>query len=256
MAIIKVRNKRFRYRIIGGVIMFSLTLPAFSASTIAPIVVETQADGRAVVNVRNDWEREVMYQLSVLRWQVIDGRDRYEATQDFIASPPIFTLAPAETRAIRIGLRHPIPAPVEQVYRLVVAEVPRVDEFGKQGGMVSFALQYLLPVYVASTLGDAKPELVWSMQAVSDAVVVRAENIGQKRIVLLSVGLSKNSSENVEPEFISKKPTNVLAKTWREWRIPVPPGKASLPLHIVYLNQGSTNPTVVPNAEIRASSSR
>ena len=236
--------------------MFGLVGPAAANSTVAPVIIDVPGSGRSIVKVTNNRDRPVMYQLAAKTWQVIDGKDRYEATEDFIASPPLFTLAAAATQEVRIGMRNPVPAPLERAYRLVVAEVPRERAAGEEGSAVEFAIQYLLPVYVASADSGAKPELHWSLQAAGNAVILRAENVGHKRVALTALGLFADRLAAGEPEWKVKELTTVLAGTWREWRIAVPPGTASMPWHIVIRVQGSAMPMVVPDADIVASAPR
>ena len=244
--------------------MVVLAMPATAATTISPIVIDVPADGRAIVTVRNDRAREVLYQVTVLSWQVVDGADRYEATEDFIASPPLFTLAPSASQIVRIGFRNPARLPVEQAYRLVLTEVPTEVysvppcpcDTDAEAGVIEFILQHLLPVFVAPASRGAKPALVWSMRADGDAVVVRAENLGNRRAVLNTVGLSSQSGADPAPEYASQQRLAVLAQSWREWRIAVPADKVSLPWRILYVTSESATPTVVSDAEIRASNSR
>jgi fimbrial chaperone protein len=247
--------------VLTGLAMVGIAMPVMAATTISPIVIDVPADGRAIVTVRNDRAREVLYQVTVLRWQVIDGTDRHEATEDFIASPPLFTLAPSTSQIVRIGFRNPARLPVEQSYRLVVAEVPpeassrlpRPDDTSTEAAVIEFPLQYLLPVFVAPASRGAKPALVWSMRADGDTVVVRSENLGNRRVVLNMVGLSSPTGTNPVPEYASKQRLTVLARSWREWRIAVPVGKVSSPWHILYVTSENATPTVVANEEMRAS---
>ncbi|MFO7698648.1 MAG: fimbria/pilus periplasmic chaperone, partial [Anaerolineae bacterium] len=217
-------------------------------------------DGRAIVTVRNERAREVLYQVTVLNWQVVDGADRHEATEDFIASPPLFTLGPSASQIVRIGFRNPVQLQVEQAYRLALTEVPsavsslppRPDGTSAEAGVVEFILQHLLPVFVAPASRGAKPVLVWSMRADGDAVVVRAENLGNRRAVVNMVGLSRQSGADPGLEYASNRRLTVLARSWREWRIAVPADKISSPWRLLYITNDGATPTVVSDTEIRA----
>jgi fimbrial chaperone protein len=243
--------------------MAVFAMPVTAATTINPIVIEVPADGRAIVTIRNDGAREVLYQVTVLRWQVVDGVDHYDATEDFIASPPLFTLGPSASQVVRIGFRNLVLRPVEQTYRLLLAEVPtevsstlqRPGDTSAEAGVVEISLQYLLPVFVAPADQGARSVLVWSMRADGDAVVVRAKNLGNRRAVLNMVGLSSQSGADPAPEYASNQRLAVLAGSWREWRIAVPADKISSPWRILYITSESAAPKVVSNAEIRPSNS-
>jgi fimbrial chaperone protein len=227
------------------------------ATTITPVIIDVPADGRAIVTVRNDRTREVLYQVTVMDWHVVNGADRYEVTRDFIASPPLFTLAPSASQVVRIGFRSPARQPVEQAYRLVLTEVPRPGDTAGEGGVIDFAMQYLLPVFVAPAGRGAKLPLTWSLRADGDAmVVVRADNPGNSRTALNMVGLSSQPGAAPAPEFASRQRVTVLAHSWREWRFPVAGDKASLPWRIVVLHSGNDAPMIVPDVDLQPSTAR
>lgn len=234
--------------ILGG----GAVLAASSASTsITPVIIDVPSQGRAVVTVRNDHEREMLYQVTVMDWHVVDGLDRYAITQDFIASPPLFKLASSASQVVRIGFRSPARQPVEQAYRLVLAEVPRPGNAAEVEGVVDFAVQYLLPVFVAPSGTAANPSLSWTLRDDGDALVVRADNLGARRAALNLVGLSHPKNTDLEPEFSSRQRVTVLAHTWREWRFPMPAHKRVEPWRIVVLHSGSDSRMIVPDAEMR-----
>jgi fimbrial chaperone protein len=198
----------------------------------------------------------VLYQIRVLDWHVVNGTDRYDDTQDFIASPPLFTLASSASQIVRIGFRSPARQPVERAYRLLLAEVPRAGDPANEAGVVNFAVQYLLPVFVASSGRGAKPALTWSTRVDGDAMVVRADNPGNSRTAINMVGLTRQPGATPAPEFASRQRVTVLAHSWREWRFSVPGDPQGLPWRIVVLPSGSEESAVVPDADTRTATSR
>jgi fimbrial chaperone protein len=252
-----------RLAVLAGLALAGLAMPVMAATTISPILIDVPTGGRAIVTVRNDRARDVLYQVAVLSWQVVDGEDRHEPTQDFIASPPLFTLAPSASQIVRIGFRNPARLPVERAYRLVVAEVPteaspllpRPDDIRAEDRVIEFSVQYLLPVFVAPSSRGAKPSLVWSLRADGHTVVVRAENLGNRRAVLNRVCLSRQSGPDPAPEYTSTQRLTVLARSWREWRIAVPADKVSSPWRILYATGENTTATVLLDADIQTSAS-
>lgn len=227
------------------------SLPIQAAVTISPVIVNVSPDGRAIVTVRNDRQREVLYQITVLQWQQIDGQDRYGLTQDFIASPPLFTLAPAASQVVRVGFRNPVRLPVEQSYRLLLAEVPRpVDNMGERG-RVQFAMQYAIPVFVASSQGAEPRHLVWQMHEEGGAVVVRADNLSSSHVILNMVGLTRQAGPTPPAELTHRRRTTVLAHAWREWRFVLPLDTSQLPWRIVVLPGDSQTEELVPDADVR-----
>ena len=225
-------------------VLASFVSPVFAMATISPVIIDVPTDGRAIFTIRNDRTRDVLYQISVFSWQIVNGEDHYETTRDFIASPPLFSLNPSISQIVRIGFRNPVKLPVEQAYRLEVSEVPRPGDSNAVGGNVELSFKYLLPVYVASSNRTAKPLLVWSMHTDGNSVVVRAENRGNKHDVVNMVGLNRQSSESLVPEYFIKQHLVILAGSWREWRISVPAEKTSQAWRILFMT----------DAEIRAAS--
>lgn len=222
------------------------------AVTISPVVVQVPADGRAIITVRNDRLHDVMYQLTVLRWQQIDGVDRYEATQDFITSPPLFTLAPSVSQTIRMGLRRPGVWPLEQAYRLMVTEVPKPREAGAPAGRVDLALQYALPVFVAPSLSELAQPLVWQWREDADAVVVRVDNPAARHRVVNAVGLTHakaQAGQALHTPHVLQRRTTVLAHAWHEWRFPGAVQAGGPPWQIWFVQEGDAAVVRVPEGD-------
>ena len=252
----KIRSFGLLWLLLEGLALAGMCPPAIGAVTITPVVVEVASDGRAKISVRNDRSNEMLYQITMMRWRLEDGIDHYEITQDFIASPPLFTLASAATQIVRIGLRNPVRMPVEQAYRLGLAEVPGPSDNANERGSVAFSMQYSIPVFVASNTREVKRNLIWEMHAEGDTMVLRAENPSQSRVVLTIVGLTSQPGLSPAAEVESRQRSTVLAHSWREWRLQVPPDKLSLPLRIVMMRSDSDAAMIVPNDDMRMPSTR
>lgn len=247
--------------------LFGSSAWATGATSISPVSINVPASGRAIVTVRNDHSREILYQISVLSWQVVDGIDVYQDTPDFIASPPIFELAPQHSQVVRIGLRNPVRQSLEKAYRLVIKEVPRPGSAEEREGAVNFALQYLVPVFVVPTRSVKNPPLTWSLRQEGDTVVVRANNAGPRRKAFSGVGLSRGpdlagakSGQYVhvtEPERVIRQRVTLLSHSWREWRFQVPvevevgANSAAAPWRIVALPNDNASPVLIPLANMR-----
>ncbi|MGV1046195.1 fimbrial biogenesis chaperone [Limnohabitans sp.] len=243
-----------RVRLLGRLHAWALAWVSLSiqaAVTISPVIVNVSPDGRAIITVRNDRQREVLYQITVLQWQQIDGQDRYEATQDFIASPPLFTLAPAASQVVRMGFRNPVRLQLEQSYRLLLAEVPRPGDHTGERGLVQFAMQYAIPVFVASSQGAEPRHLVWQMREEGGALRVRADNLSSSHVALNMVGLTRQAGPTPPAELSHRQRTTVLAHAWREWRFVLPRDKSPLPWRIVVLPADRQAVELVPDADVR-----
>ena len=224
--------------------------PAPAAVTISPVVVHLASNGRAIVTVRNERSREVLYQITVLQWLQVDGQDRYEATADFMASPPLFILAAGASQIVRVGFRRPVRWPVEQAYRLLLAEVPRPGDIAGGRGQVEFAMQYDLPVFVAPPQSAYPRPLLWQIRQEAGAVVLRADNPSSVHGVLNMVGLAHGAGQAPAPELTSQRRSTVLAGAWREWRFALPQGGLPQPWRIVVQRDGQAV-EVVPEADVR-----
>jgi len=190
-------------------------------TSVWPVLIDLASDARATITMRNDRPRAVFYQVSVWDWRQENGQDQYERSADFIASPPQFSLAAGSSKIIRLGFRQPAQSPTERAYRVVVAEVPSVDDAPGQGGQVQFALQYAIPVFVEGSRPTPASPLTWQMQQLGNTMHVRANNPSNRRVVLNAVGLSPASSTSAQPQHSQDQRATVLAHAWREWRIPL-----------------------------------
>lgn len=232
--------------LLAAVIFAGSSAALQAAVTISPVIVNLASDGRSIITVRNDRLHEVLYQISVLRWHQVDGADRYDATEDFIASPPLFTLAPAASQIVRVGLRKPVPQANEQSYRLLIAEVPQPDDKPSEPGVVQFVMQYAIPVFVAPSQRSENLPLIWRIRKDADSVVLRAENPASSHVVLNMVGLTPQWNSESSPEFVNRRRVVILAHAWQEWRFPIRHDKPSLLWRIVFSQNDSAVTEVVP----------
>ena len=194
------------------------------SASVSPVLVDLATGERAALTLRNNRNRDVFYQVSVLRWSQENGQDRYDSTEDFIASPPLFTLAAGSSQTIRMGFRQATHSPIERAYRVMLAEVPAATDRPSQGGHVQFAMQYAIPVFVAGSTPTAHSPLTWRMHQQGNAMHVRADNPSNRRVVLNAVGLSPASQPSTDPApplHTQDQRSTVLAHAWREWRIPL-----------------------------------
>lgn len=124
------------------------------------------AENRAATELRltNAEAAPVGVRVTALRWTQREGKDVYEPTDDVIASPPIFTVAPRGTQLVRFGLRRRIPG---AAYRIIVEEIPQAKAAGVG---IRVALKIDLPLYVAT--GGKPAALTWSVRRAADGTLV------------------------------------------------------------------------------------
>lgn len=149
----------------------------------------TLGNGRAVeaISVRNDGNEPATIQLEPMTWSQREGKDVYAPTRDLIATPPIFTVPPGGTQIVRVGLRVAPNRSHELSYRLYFQEVPGAPSQGFQGLQV--ALRLGVPVFVRPVATNAKPELRWQLQRVSDGLRLSLTNSGNAHVQVLQVSL-------------------------------------------------------------------
>jgi fimbrial chaperone protein len=194
--------------------------------SVSPVLIDLATGERAALTLRNNRNRDVFYQVSVLRWSQENGQDRYDSTDDFIASPPMFTLAAGLSQAIRMGFRQPTEAPNERAYRVILTEVPPAIDQPSKGSQIQWAMQYAIPVFVAGSTPTVPSPLTWRMHQQGNTMHVRADNSSNRRVVLNAVGLIPASSPSTErplSQHTQNQRATVLAHAWREWRIPLQP---------------------------------
>jgi len=150
------------------------------AFSVVPQAVQLDATSRnGVVEVRNNAPEETLFQVETFAW--IDGPalSDLKPTQELLAVPAVFRLAPGAAQTIRVAARGADTlAQTEKSYRLLISEVPQP---GDRGGVV-FALRMSLPVFL--TPENAKARLDWSLSGAGRLVV---KNSGSAHLRLVEV---------------------------------------------------------------------
>jgi fimbrial chaperone protein len=156
---------------------------------VSPIRIEIAPGQRSVtLTVRNDGDQTTLVQTQLVFWSQADGEERLEPTTDLLASPPIFTVAPAGVQIVRIALRRAADADRERTYRLLVTEVPGAPQPGFTGAQ--FALKLSLPIFVEAAAAKTAPQVAWSASRnAAGALVLSASNHGSKHVQVRTVDL-------------------------------------------------------------------
>jgi fimbrial chaperone protein len=189
---------------------------------VTPVRIDLSTAQRVVaVTVRNAGDRPSVIQLLPQTWSQRDNADVLAATNDLLATPPIFTLAPGAEQIVRVGLRTPSTARAEQTYRLIFEEVPPPPDPGSKG--LRMALRISVPVFVASTT-PARGELTWSASRVNGKLAITAANAGTAHLRL--TGLTFTAADANAPARFGDAATYLLPQSQHTWLIgaAVPPG--------------------------------
>lgn len=130
---------------------------------VGPTLVElTAKQPVAVLKIRNTGDSPSIVQMETLAWNQDDGNDKYVATDEILATPEVFELAPGALREVRVGLRSTNPADGERSYRVYVREVP--PKTGKAEQQLSFAVRIGVPVFASRAKRAETHKLSWKLQ--------------------------------------------------------------------------------------------
>ncbi len=129
-----------------AVIVLLGSLPAGAGSiAIAPLrLTFSGASVIASVTVANNGPVETLVQAETFAWHQEGGESRLVPTDDVVAVPPVFRLAPGAQQQVRVGLTRAFTEKSEQAFRLTVTEVPTIAK----ADTVNVAIRHSLPVFV------------------------------------------------------------------------------------------------------------
>ena len=153
----------------------------FSAATsagsfnVAPIRIDLPAARRAAsIEVQNTGEAAAQLQVERFLWKRDNGgEDDLEPTEDFVVTPPIFTLQPGQRQIVRVLMQVPPDLRREGTFRLILQETPLGDP---PPNTVATLLRISLPLFV--TPPGAKAEIAWRLVRDGGALQLEADNRG------------------------------------------------------------------------------
>jgi fimbrial chaperone protein len=168
----------------------------------------------AVLTLHNEGDTPALVQLQTFAWTDGGVTEGLPPTDDILAAPPVFEVAPGATQLVRLGLRRPAAGNVERAYRLIIAEVP--SAVASDGGGITFVLRLSLPVFV--TPPGAVPAPTWTASASADGRgEVRLVNAGTAHLTLRDLRVVDPESQRVLLEVPQPRP--VLAGGEYRWRL-------------------------------------
>jgi fimbrial chaperone protein len=149
-------------------VLFSVT-PAFASSfTVNPTqIFLAPRTTSALLMLRNESEETLRFQLTAFAWdQSAQGEIKLEPTEDILFYPALLTLAPKESRNVRVGATTGFAA-VEKTYRIFVEELPSQEAHDGQS-----AVRVLTKMGVPIFMQPAKKQAQASLRdlAVQDGV--------------------------------------------------------------------------------------
>ncbi|MEN5084529.1 fimbria/pilus periplasmic chaperone [Bosea sp. TWI1241] len=164
-----------------------LPLPALATSLqVSPVLLDVPAPGAATtITLRNTDTEPLTAQIRVFRWQQSGGVERFEPTDEVVASPPMIDLRARQDYTVRVVRTARRPVSGEEAYRLVIDELPKPQ---RRPGTVSLVLRHVVPVFFAERAARA-PELAWSVGQQGGRLVLSATNRGDSRMRLSALQL-------------------------------------------------------------------
>lgn len=229
-----------------GTLLLSVLTPGQAAFAgtfqVNPVNVVLPTDKAATsISIKNGSNEPVAVRVSTVRWTQQDGKDVRTETNDVIASPPIFTIAPNGSQMVRVGLRSRTPG---AAYRIILEEIPK-PKLSTTG--INVALRLDLPLYVLSSR-DAKPDVSWAAWRNSGGeLVLEARNRGTLHQQILGIDAIDMTGKR---STLSSGMGVVLPSSARRWNTGMRPEvRAGTTLQLKVRNpSGEVGDTVVVEA--------
>jgi len=191
---------------------------------VAPTTL-TLAPGQpaAVLNVTNEGDAPANVQVRVFAWDQKNQKDNLTATQKVAASPPMVTLAPKQTQAVRVVRVDKSAVAAEEAYRLIIDELPSAKDAPKVG--VAVQMRYSVPVFALPTAKVASGKVTLNAKVAGNALALQAQNQGKAHMLASNVMLEDAAGTRtpVVPGLLGY----VLAGQTMQWNIDVPANAAA-----------------------------
>ncbi|HET7085768.1 MAG TPA: fimbria/pilus periplasmic chaperone [Rhizomicrobium sp.] len=180
--------------------------------SVVPVSFE-MASGQmtAVLNLQNNTEHDVDFQVRAFAWGQPGGVDQLTPTDTLIASPPLGHMSVNAGQVVRLVLRRPAQGG-EAAYRILLDQLPPPP----QPGVVGLALRLSIPVF-AQPKTRVAPRLSWSIQSGGGAHYLVAVNHGDRHDTIRDMVLSAAGGRPIALE--ANASPYVLPGATRRWRI-------------------------------------
>lgn len=163
--------------------LFGFGAPAFSFEA-TPMRIDLNALGSGTssrVTVRNNWDRVLAFETSVVRIDLLEdgGHTEVPADDDFIVFPPQGAIQPGSSQAVRVQWAGELEQDLAQLYFVQISQVP-VD-LEAEDGDAQLQLVYAFNVITQVAPPSAKSNLTivdFSQQLDEGSVKFTVENIG------------------------------------------------------------------------------
>ncbi len=204
---------------------------------INPVQINLPSNRKAAsLVVTNGDAAPVSVRVKTYAWSQVDGKDVYSATNNVIASPPIFTIPAGKKQLVRVGLKS---ASDVRAYRVVFEEIPSE---APEGGQIKVLLTLNLPLYLLPSSGG-KAELSWSAwRSAGGDLFVEGRNRGSVHSQVVELSADHPLGNTI----LSKQMGVVLPGSARLWKVgPQPRFKTGAPLMLKLRSASSETRTPI-----------
>ncbi len=177
----------------------------------------------AVLTVTNEGDAPIRTQVRVFEWQQTQGKDALVPTQKVVASPPMATLAPKQTQAIRVVRVDKSPATREEAYRVVVDEIP--DPASAPAIGVAVQMRYSVPVFVMPKASMPPASVTVTAQLRGNQLTLQAKNPGESHAQASNVILEHDGGGTTP--VVNGLLGYVLPGQTMQWTLDVPANAAA-----------------------------
>ena len=170
-----------------------------SSIEISPVKVDLSARIRVgVLTVRNAGEEETVMQVSLMRWPTTDALYAFEPTTELLVTPTTFRLAGGAQQIVRVGLRGAAPLQTEMAYRLVIEEVPALQE--QDTTRMRLVVRHDLPVFVAPA-ARALHQVHMEIDCTPGGAGLRVHNSGNSHLKVLRMTLQDPATGSTQGDW-------------------------------------------------------
>jgi fimbrial chaperone protein len=119
--------------------------------SISPVRIDLgEENSKDVIRISSQSDEARSYQVEIVAWsQTAEEREVYTPTEDVLAVPPLFTIAPGEEQVVRVGMVTDPDPKTERAYRMFITELASPEQAQRESSGVNMRLRLGVPVFVA-----------------------------------------------------------------------------------------------------------
>jgi fimbrial chaperone protein len=204
---------------------------------ISPVMAELSERARvAVLTVRNTAEDETVMQVSLIRWPSSDAMYAFESSTDLLVTPSTFRLRGGAQQIVRVGLRGDVPTQTEVAYRLIIEEVPILQE--QDTTRMRLVVRHDLPVFVAPAAA-VRRQIDMVIDCAPEGAGLHLRNLGNTHLKVLRMALKEPASGITQGDWKTFEYLLPRGETW--WRLSkvAPQAHAQAYTATAYTEQGA-----------------